>query len=253
MRSALAALLLAGCAPSGPPVAAQASACREERFEASAFTVCEPGRGEIRIVSEHRSFADLGASLGPRAQSVAFAMNAGMFDDSGAPIGLMIEDGRLVHRINVRKGGGNFHLMPNGVFLVRRGGSAEVVSSAEFKPAGDIAYASQSGPMLLIDGKLHPKFENDGQSRYIRNGVGVTSDGRPSFVISLDAVSLGKMARFMRDRLHHRNALYFDGSVSSLWDPADHRMDSFTRLGPILVVFRPAGASARNPAAPSRP
>ena len=92
----------------------------------------------------------------PRADDVAFAMNAGMFDDAGAPIGLLVEDGREVRAINRRKGGGNFHLMPNGVFLVRRNGRAEVVTTARFRPAPDIAFATQSGPMLVIDGKLHP-------------------------------------------------------------------------------------------------
>ena len=77
-------------------------------------------------------------------------MNAGMFDEQGRPIGLMIENGRQVHAINRREGGGNFHLMPNGVLLLRQDGTAEVIESSRYKPAPDIAYATQSGPMLLI-------------------------------------------------------------------------------------------------------
>ena len=196
----------------------------------------------IEIRSGHRSFESLQAKLGRRSANVAFAMNAGMFDETGKPIGLMIEDGREVHRIN-RKGGGNFHLMPNGVFLVRKDGRSEVVASADFSPSPDIAYASQSGPMLLIDGKLHPKFDADGTSRYIRNGVGIGRDGMPVFVISEGAVSFGKIARFLRDRHSVRNALFFDGSISSLWDPANGRMDSFNEFGPIVVAFKPSAAS----------
>jgi uncharacterized protein YigE (DUF2233 family) len=143
--------------------------------------------------------------------------------------------------------------MPNGVLLLRQDGTAEVIESSRYKPAPDIAYATQSGPMLLIDGKLHPKFEADGQSRFTRNGVGIGSDGKAVFVISESAVSFGKLARFLRDRHSVRDALFFDGSVSSLWDPANNRMDSFAELGPMVVVFRPFAASKPDRASPARP
>ncbi|HVH37437.1 MAG TPA: phosphodiester glycosidase family protein, partial [Sphingomicrobium sp.] len=85
---------------------------------------------------------------------------------------------------------------------------------------------------------LHPQFEHDGQSRYIRNGVGVR-DGKALFVISQDPVSFGKLARFFRDDLKTPDALYFDGSVSSLWDPNGNRQDSHSPIGPMIVVLRP--------------
>jgi uncharacterized protein YigE (DUF2233 family) len=127
------------------------------------------------------------------------------------------------------------------------------MESGRYKPASDIAFATQSGPMLLIDGKLHPKFDPDGQSRYTRNGVGIRSDGRPIFVISESAVSFGKLARFLRDRHRVREALFFDGSVSSLWDPANDRMDSFADLGPMVVVFTPSAGSTPGRAGPAKP
>ena len=249
--SLLLLLLLTACAKAAPP--ASESPCVRERFEEASFTVCDPDGGKIEIRSGYRSFAALQAALGERSRNVAFAMNAGMFDDQGRPIGLMIEDGREGHRINRREGGGNFHLMPNGVFLVRKDGGAEVLKSTQYKPSPDIRFATQSGPMLLIGGELHPKFEADGQSRYVRNGVGITNSGRPVFVISESAVSFGKFARFLRDRHQVRDALFFDGSVSSLWNPANNRMDSFTELGPMVVVFRPSAGSRPDRASPARP
>jgi uncharacterized protein YigE (DUF2233 family) len=253
MRPLLLFLLLSSCAQASPPTAQPASPCHQERFENSSFTVCDAEGGSIEIRTGHRTFASLQAALGDRAKDVAFAMNAGMFDEQGRAIGLMIENGRQVHAINRREGGGNFHLMPNGVFLVRKDATAEVMESGRYKPAPDIAFATQSGPMLLIDGKLHPKFEADGQSRYARNGVGIGSDGKPVFVVSESAVSFGKLARFLRDRHHVRDALFFDGSVSSLWDPANNRMDSFADLGPMVVVFRPSAGSKPGREAPARP
>jgi len=200
----------------------------------------------------YRSFGALETYLGPRAGDIAFAMNAGMFDERGRPIGLYVEDGRELHRINLREGGGNFHLLPNGVFLVRKSGKAEVVPSHSYQPSSDIRFATQSGPMLVIDGKIHPKFDPDGESRNIRNGVGIGRDGTLLFVISQDPVSFGKLARFFRDALGARNALYFDGAVSSLWDPAEGRRDTHSEIGPMVVVFK-AEASTPGHASPARP
>ncbi|MEO7410509.1 MAG: phosphodiester glycosidase family protein [Sphingomicrobium sp.] len=255
-RIALLFLLLAACGSAKTTPEWPASPCRIEIFEESRFTVCDPGKGALRLVAAgadetaRRSFADVMTSL--PAEQVAFAMNAGMFDDDGRPIGLAVVDGRQVHRLNTRDGSGNFHLKPNGVFLVRRDGSAKVVTSEAFAPSPAIAFATQSGPMLVIDGAIHPKFDPDGQSRFIRNGIGIAPGGRPLFVISNEVVSFGKLARFFRDGLKARNALYFDGSVSSLWDPANGRMDAGVPLGPMIVATKPA-ASAPGPATRARP
>ena len=251
MRSALPLLLLlAACGdadsktPSAP--AAADSPCNQQLFEGDRFTVCDPRGGRIELVAAAhnetpvRRLADLESSLEARAGRVAFAMNAGMYGEDGRPIGLAIVDGRQVRAINRRKGGGNFHLMPNGVFQVRHDGRAEIVTTANWKPSPDIRIATQSGPMLVIGGKLHPAFDHDGSSRHVRNGVGIAAGGKPMFVISEDSVSLGKFARFFRDRLKCRDALFFDGAVSALWDPANHRRDVTVPLGPIVVAFKPA-------------
>jgi uncharacterized protein YigE (DUF2233 family) len=242
MRVFLPILLLVACSPSAP-APGPVSPCVEQRFEQAGFIVCRGGRVEIR--SGKRSFQMLQASLGARLDEVAFALNGGMFDEAGAPIGLMVEDRREVHKINRRAGGGNFHLAPNGVLLIHGDGRAEVVNSDAYRPVPDVAFATQSGPMLVIDGKLHPKFDADGTSRYVRNAVGIAPDGTPLFVITTDVVSFGKLARFFRDRLKVRDALYLDGSVSSLWDPAGGRMDDFAELGPIIVAFKPAVSAPR--------
>jgi len=241
-------LLLAGCRRAEPAPAPSASKptespCRQLFFEGSRFTVCRDPNARIELRSAgadgrpYRSFVALEHVLGSRAGRVRFAMNAGMFDQDGRPIGLLVENGRELRSLNRKEGAGNFHLMPNGVFLVRKGGKTEVVASSKYQPRDDILYATQSGPMLVIDGELHPRFEADGRSRYIRNGVGISADGQPIFVISDEPVSFGKLARLFRDELGCRNALYFDGSVSSLWDPINGRMDSFSAIGPMVVAM----------------
>lgn len=250
-------LTLSACGSRAEDAPAPRSSCGERQFDGSRFTVCDPGGGKIILVAASRleppvrSFAELMRKVDPAR--VAFAMNAGMFDEEGRPIGMAVVDQREVRRINRREGGGNFHLMPNGVFMVTCGGRPAIFRSdriPQFRCAPQLS--TQSGPMLVIDGKLHPRFEHDGTSRLIRNGVGVTADGRALFVISEDPVSFGKFARFFRDALHTPNALFFDGSVSSLWDPANGRQDSHAPLGPIIVVLKPE-ASAPGRAGRAKP
>ena len=246
MRALLVSLLLlTACNRSEPSRAAEQSACRGEVFEEVRFTVCDPGRGGLELVAAGRSevalrrLADLELKLGAKASRVAFAMNAGMYDEDGRPIGLAIVDGKQKHAVNRREGGGNFHLMPNGVFQVHQDGRAEIVRTSAWKPSKTVRFATQSGPMLVIDGKLHPAFEADGMSKNIRNGVGIAPNGRAIFIISDAPVSFGKFARLFRDRLRARNALFFDGAVSALWDPANGRRDVTKPLGPMVVAFKP--------------
>lgn len=252
----LAFLLIAACGSSAPEPQWPTSSCRIELFEGSRFTVCDPGDSKLRLIAASRSetplrsFADLMTTI--PADQVKFAMNAGMFDEDGRPIGLAVVDGRQVHALNTRDGGGNFHLQPNGVFLLRRDGTARITTSETFAMSPDIGFATQSGPMLVIDGRIHPKFDADGQSRFIRNGVGIGPGGKPLFVISNEVVSFGKLARFFRDGLQAKNALYFDGSVSSLWDPAAGRQDAGVPLGPIIVALKPAPTTQSAESAPGR-
>jgi uncharacterized protein YigE (DUF2233 family) len=250
--------LLAACTRSGGASADQPSWCRMQLFEGSRFTVCDNQGGNLQLFAAGpheiplRSFADVARKVDP--SKVAFAMNAGMFDENGRPIGLAVAAGEQAHKINLRDGPGNFHMKPNGVFRVDMSGKASIVESGPMpvEVVQTIRFATQSGPLLVYHGKLHPKIEPDGQSRLIRNGVGVTAAGRPLFVISEDPVSFGKLARFFRDRLQTPDALYFDGSVSSLWDPPDGRQDTHSQLGPIVVAFKPA-ASAPGHGAHAKP
>ena len=245
----LAAFALAGCGGpaenvAGIPVAAAGSACGQRTFEGATFTACryDRSRDEIAMVLDGRngplrSFAALEPQLGPRIERLRFAMNAGMYDEAGDPIGLYVEDGRQRVPINRRRGPGNFHLLPNGVFTVAADGRVAVLRSDRYDPASRPRWATQSGPMLVIGGRLHSSIQDDGPSLHIRNGVGVDSADTAWFVISDDAVSFGRMARFFRDALHCPNALYLDGSVSSLWDRPAGRRDTNSGLGPLIAVF----------------
>lgn len=250
-RPLLVLVLAAGCREPGVEptsartvIVASERPCHERSFEGSRFTVCDPGRGRLALFAAgpdeapSRGFVELAREID--RERVAFAMNAGMFDEAGRPIGLAIVDGVAVHPLELRDGPGNFYMKPNGVFMVPASGPP-IVSRSDALPelSAQPVLATQSGPLLVLDGDLHPAFDRDGASRFTRNGVGVTRDGRALFVISAEPVSFGKLARFFRDELAAANALYFDGVVSSLWDPASGRQDAHSLLGPIVVAFAP--------------
>jgi uncharacterized protein YigE (DUF2233 family) len=244
---------LAGCGQPAQnqvatPAPATASACEARSFEGSDFTICryDRRRDEVALILDGRNgplrgFAALEAALGPRARSLRFAMNGGMYGEDGNPIGLYVEAGRERHRINRQRGPGNFHMLPNGVFTVAADGRVAVLPSNRYDPASHARWATQSGPMLVIDGRLHPMIQDDGPSLHVRNGVGVDSENTAWFVISDDAVSFGRLARLFRDVLHCPNALYLGGSVSSLWDRPAGRRDTNAALGPLVAVFEREG------------
>jgi len=241
MRSLFLLLFLAMATPTA------AAPCNDQTFEDSRFTICtyDARHDELRLAwtgpdgRALRGFEVLGRSLGQDRERVRFAMNAGMFETDGKPLGLYVEDGAVRRPLNSRSGGGNFYLKPNGVFLATGRGAVRIETSealtAEPRPP---RYATQSGPMLVIDGAFNPQISADGPSRNIRNGVGVRDASTAFFVISDAPVSFGRMARLFRDQLGCRNALYFDGSISSAWIPADRRLDNAAPLGPMVVVLR---------------
>lgn len=232
--------------PKPKPTVAQ-SPCKRVNFEGVLLTHCIADPAKHRIATAlgppYRSFAALAAGLGEKAKSVAFAVNGGMFGDDGNPIGYYVEAGERLKTLNRADGGGNFHLKPNGVFF-GSGGQWRVMTSDDFydEVADRPEFGTQSGPMLVIAGKLHPEFAAEGPSKLIRNGVGVDAAGRAHFVLSEAPVSFGRFARYFRDRAKTANALYLDGSVSALWNPATNRRDESVPLGPLIVVTNKATA-----------
>ncbi len=221
------------------------SACRSVTFETIPLTHCIADPAKHRITTAlgpdgkapYRSLANLAAGRAPDAPLVVFAVNGGMFDEDGKPIGYYVEGKDRTKELNRADGPGNFHLKPNGVFYGTGSTWSIRTSDGFYSNVGDRPeFGTQSGPMLVIDGKLHPEIAQDGPSKAIRNGVGVDADGRAHFVISDKPLSFGVLARFYRDELKTPNALFLDGNVSALWDPANDRLDLGAALGPLIIV-----------------
>jgi uncharacterized protein YigE (DUF2233 family) len=182
------------------------------------------------------SFTGLNAWLQKSGRKLVFAMNAGMFERNLMPVGLFVSDGRQLTALNLANGKGNFFLKPNGVFLVTPAG-ARIISSEEYYRIRErVIIATQSGPILVQSGKINPVFDPKSASRLFRNGVGVLSPEEAVFAISDNPVNFYEFALLFRDVLHCRNALFFDGTVSSLFAPQLGRNDRRTNLGPMIGV-----------------
>ena len=232
-------LLWLGSIPAG-------AGCARETFEVNGYVVCRFDLAQEHLAlynlgadgQPYGSFTALDAALKEKGQSLAFAMNAGMFDTDLKPIGLYVEKGRQLKKLNRRDGGGNFHLKPNGAFYIAGSRAGVLETEAYIRAAPKVDYASQSGPMLVIDGRIHPRFTVDGQSKLRRNGVGEIDGRHVVFAISEGSVNFHTFARLFRDHLGCRNALFLDGSISSLYAPELDRRDGFFSLGPIIGLTK---------------
>ena len=248
LPGALLALLL-GTAASAPAGPAAAGDCARGTFEGTPFTACEvdPAAEDLRLFladddgAVWGGFSRLDGALRQGGARLGVAMNGGMYHPDRRPVGLHVEGGREVSGLVTRAGPGNFGLLPNGVFCWGDGAARVIETLAFAAEAPDCRFATQSGPMLVIDGRLHPRFLPSSDSRFIRNGVGVRPDGAVVLAISDAPITFHAFARLFRDALGTPDALYIDGKVSRLWAPGIGRTDGFgLPLGPILGTVVPA-------------
>ena len=221
--------------------------CQNISYYGNAYTVCkfDSRTSDLRtfLYDENgQVFADferLKTAIEVSGQELVFAMNGGMYHNDRSAAGLYIENGKQMQKLNTNKGPGNFHMLPNGVFFIGDK-SAGVLESHKYATAHIKArYATQSGPMLVFDGKMHPKFNKNGTSKHIRNGVGVKGD-IVYFVISNERVNFYDFASLFKDYLQTPNALYLDGAVSKIYAPALDRDDKGRPMGPMIAVVEKA-------------
>ena len=171
-----------------------------------------------------------------RGDSLRFLMNAGMYTEDQRPLGLFVQEGKTLRPLNRDTGYGNFYLRPNGVFFITEGGKAGVWRTPDFAKKRAVRWATQSGPMLLAGGKMHPAFSQGSINVNVRNGVGVLPDGRVLMAISIVPVNLWDFAQFFR-RHGCENALYLDGAISRAWYPEAGLYDAGGGFGVIVGVL----------------
>jgi uncharacterized protein YigE (DUF2233 family) len=174
-------------------------------------------------------------------QQLLFATNGGMFSPNGSPVGLLIVDAKETRALNLSDGSdGNFYLKPNGVFGLTNK-EAFVVEASQFpsyREKEKVVFATQSGPMLLVDGKVHPKFRPASSNFNIRSGVGIMASNQVVFAISEKDVNLYDFAIMFQQQFKCKNALYLDGFISRMYLPALDRYDLEGEFGSIIAVSK---------------
>jgi len=227
-------------------VRAESAPCQRVTYEHGEYTVCEVDlrRQSVRLFwkkpdgQPYGYPSSLPKVLGNHSSRLLFATNGGMYRADYSPVGLYVEGGRELVHGNTSAGPGNFHMRPNGVFYVT-GEVAGVSETQSFiKRRLQVDFATQSGPMLVNDGKVPARFARYGGSRKYRAGVGSRDPNSVVFAVSDSEVSFGEFALLFRDRLRCKNALFLDGgSATSFYSPALGRNSNFLPLGPIIGVY----------------
>ncbi len=214
-------------------------------YHGHGYTVCtiDPKKEEMRIFYADdwgkllRDFPAVDKYVKDHKAKLLFAANAGMFAPDSRPVGLLLMNANLVQSpLNLKEGSGNFYMMHNGVFEINEKDEAHIVESSEY--AGLVTppiWATQSGPLMVYGGNIHPDLNADSKSLKIRSGVGVRKDGVAVFALSTGPVNFYDFAALFLNKLKCPNALYLDGDISALWVPGlkDQPPHSF---GPILGV-----------------
>jgi uncharacterized protein YigE (DUF2233 family) len=230
LKPMLLALLAAAALVAGCDYQVQPMESRQVSFQGQDFTVVSldlhresltlhwrnPDSGQP--FGDIQSLREWGAANGKR---LMFAANAGIYDQAYAPLGLYVEQGKTLVPLNLFHGNpaaGNFSIRPNGVFAIYPDGHAAVRTSTHFKADGKaVDWATQSGPMLVIDGQINTQFVDDSTSTKWRSGVCAHGPYQVLFVVSESPVNFHTFASLFRDKLGCRDALYLDGSISQFY------------------------------------
>ena len=185
-----------------------------------------------------KTFGNLKKHVEEQNKELLFAMNAGMYMENSMPLGLYVENHKIIRKTNrVQNAYGNFYMQPNGVFFITKKGNAYVKPTKDFNFKKYVKFATQSGPMLVIDGKMHGLFKKDSRHVHIRNGVGVMEDGRLLFAISNKLITFYDFAEFFQKN-SCKNALYLDGAISRAYLPPKHDYLYGSRFGVMVAEVK---------------
>jgi uncharacterized protein YigE (DUF2233 family) len=182
-----------------------------------------------------KSIQNLKRWLEKNKRRLLFAMNAGMYKQDNSPQGLYIEKNTTLSALDTSGGSGNFYLKPNGVFYITNDNVPVICTTPNFKNNAKIKYATQSGPVLVIDGQIHPEFKEGSLNLNIRNGVGILPDNRIVFAMSKQGINFYDFANYFKG-MGCKNALYLDGFVSRAYLPEKQWVQTDGDFGVIAGV-----------------
>ena len=187
-----------------------------------------------------QNFKSLGALkmwIEKKHRVLEFAMNGGMYKQDNSPQGLFIEKGIQIKGTDTSSGNGNFYLKPNGIFYITKNRKAGIIDTKKIIGLDTLLYATQSGPLLIIDGNIHPAFIEGSKNLNIRNGVGILPDNKIIFAMSKTEINFYDFANYFK-KLGCKNALYLDGLVSRTYLPKENWKQTDGNFGVIIGVTK---------------
>lgn len=187
--------------------------------------------------AKFKSIQHLKQHVEGKGLELVFATNGGMFNHDFSPKGLYVENKQILTQLDTTDGEGNFYLKPNGVFYITTNGQAVVCPSNRYVHGNHIKFATQSGPMLVVDGHIHSVFQKGSKNLNIRNGVGILPNNQVVFALSKKEINLYDFALFFQ-QLGCKNALYLDGYVSRMYLPAKNWVQADGQFGVIIGVTK---------------
>jgi uncharacterized protein YigE (DUF2233 family) len=218
-------------------------------FRGQSYTTCEidPARQDLRLYWDDsrgvplRTFTALGKQIQAEGEKLLFAANAGMFEPSDKPVGLLVKNGTEQFPLNLADGAGNFYMKPNGVFVINAHHHALVIDATTYAALVPQAiWATQSGPLLVYGSNINPDFIDGSKNRKLRSGVGVTSAGRIVFALSKTPVTFYDFADLFLTKFKCHEALYLDGEISDFYEAGMTEPDGRHHFGPMFGLIEKA-------------
>lgn len=141
---------------------------------------------ELAIAEDHRNKIATVKDLMSTSAAV-IGINGGFFSQELKPLGLRIVDGAIRNPVKSTPWWGVFYIENN---------RAHIVSQKQFHFNKKIQFAVQSGPRLVIDGKIPLSLKPGVDSR---TALGITEDGRIVIVVTESLqLTTTELARFMK-------------------------------------------------------
>lgn len=211
--------------------------------DAFVYYIANPKTDKVTLYFQDEKGANFGSiqnlktMLNQKGKELVFAMNGGMYKKDQSPQGLFIENGITKSKVDTDSGSGNFYLKPNGIFYLTNKNEPKIVQTTAFKNNSSIKFATQSGPMLLVDGEIHKAFGKGSTNLNIRNGVGILPNGQVIFALSRKEINFYDFASFFKEK-GCKNALYLDGFVSRAYCPSQNWKQTDGDFGVIIAVTK---------------
>lgn len=195
---------------------------------------------------KYNSLGNLKLQIEQQGNKLIFATNGGMYTEQKDPQGLYVENGKELKSIDLSVNtNGNFYMNygnepnSNGIFLIDNSDNAKIIKSNEYHRYDLVTkFATQSGPILLFNGKINPAFTEGSSNKKYRSGVGIINSNKVVFVLSKEPVNFYDFARIFRDQFKCQTAMYLDGEISKMYLPELNRYDVGGDFGVIIGIIK---------------